>query len=347
MCLKPCKPCPLSSNSLNPKAEEWRPPQSQPSAPLPPQLVAYTTAAHQVPKQPCYHTLTVPSHQCFLPYEAYPPPKPFYLPPFSLFRPDYGYLIYTATSAVSFDENNVLETGIKVNHEEDLKSPCNINKMKLQSSKGTRNFLPPRILMARRACKKLGRQEWRPRNAKSEHGLLVTVGNVVSSRPTSLSIQDFSLSGKTTVMIKNIPNQFRRDDMLKYLDQRCQAYSLEYDFFYLPMDFRSKDNLGYAFVNFTTAVAAVKAMEILQNYHWGTIQTCKGTFVSKKICEVTPARIQGKKNLVARFQNSIFSCDGLDFLPVVFDPPRNGSKPNSEEVVVGRLKAIALCKMMK
>ncbi|CAA2986498.1 terminal ear1 homolog [Olea europaea subsp. europaea] len=322
----------MTSKSLNPKAEEWKPPLSQLSAPLQPLQLVTCTAA-QLPKQSSYHAI-VPS-----------PPQPFYQPPFISFMPNhYWYFIYSPTT-ISVDQTH------DVYYEENLKSHCITGGKVLESSwrspKYSLKCLPPRFLIARRACnmenkkkkkkkKNFGRQEWRRRkNHKNfENGVVV-----------SSTEENFSLSGKTTVMIKNIPNQLRRDDVLKFLDKHCQMYASTYDFFYLPMDFRSKDNLGYAFANFTNAVGAIKITEILRNYQWGNIQTCKGTFVSKKICEVTWARIQGKKDLVARFEHSNFRCDQLDFLPVVFDPPRNGSEPSSVEIVVGRLQPRSLCKM--
>ncbi|KAL3641322.1 hypothetical protein CASFOL_016290 [Castilleja foliolosa] len=118
-----------------------------------------------------------------------------------------------------------------------------------------------------------------------------------------------------------------RHFMLSFLDDYCKTHELEYDFLYLPMDFRKKDNLGYAFVNFTTSVAAQKFKDILQGYKWASFY-CQGRlFTSKKVCVITWARIQGVtgvKALVERFKNSSFQCDRLDYLPVILDPPRNG-----------------------
>ncbi|KAG6408343.1 hypothetical protein SASPL_131348 [Salvia splendens] len=126
-----------------------------------------------------------------------------------------------------------------------------------------------------------------------------------------------SSSSRTTVMVRNIPNQLRREFMLEFLDSYCTPHSLEYDFMYLPMDFRSKDNLGYAFVNFTKGGDALKFKKIVQGYKWGPLKT-------------------DKERLVKRFESSTFACDNLEFLPVVFDPPRGGSIATSP-VVVGRL----------
>ncbi|KAL0438039.1 UNVERIFIED_CONTAM: protein MEI2-like 1 [Sesamum latifolium] len=183
--------------------------------------------------------------------------------------------------------------------------------------------------------------------------------------------------------------------MLKFLDDCCKSYSLEYDFLYLPMDFRKKGNLGYAFVNFTSGVAALGFSKTLHNYKWETACTERGPITSRnlairpswgrsqqwlsdaRVCVVgigvsvlslkTLSRLfpyqkktlflfrslrflvtymfdkllQGKEALISRFKNSSFCCDRLDFLPVVLDPPRNGSDPNPcAPLVLGKLNRL-------
>jgi hypothetical protein len=52
---------------------------------------------------------------------------------------------------------------------------------------------------------------------------------------------------RTTVMVKNIPNKYTQRNLLDLIDGN---YAGTYDFFYLPIDFKNKCNLGYAFINF-------------------------------------------------------------------------------------------------
>ncbi|XP_020528229.1 protein terminal ear1 homolog [Amborella trichopoda] len=146
----------------------------------------------------------------------------------------------------------------------------------------------------------------------------------------------------STVMIKNIPNKCSWRRLLDFLDEHCiqenekikkvgsnaQEMFSEYDFLYLPMDFKNKCNLGYAFVNFTSAMGAWKLYNKLNGYQWKV-------YSSKKICEVTYARIQGKQALVKHFCGSTFMCNCDDYLPHLFSPPRNGSAL-SESITVGR-----------
>ncbi|CAK9171715.1 unnamed protein product [Ilex paraguariensis] len=151
---------------------------------------------------------------------------------------------------------------------------------------------------------KIRRLEWQPRKTKFDQG---GVGGTVPSFPPSPtpSPADDSNCENTTVMIKNIPNQFRKDN-----------------------------NLGYAFVNFTSFHGARKFREILHNHKWGAVRSSKGVYESKKICEIRWARIQGKDELVRRFQNSSFACSTREYLPVVLSPPRNGSSPNTLPITV-------------
>mmetsp|Transcript_52042 Transcript_52042/g.97350 ORF Transcript_52042/g.97350 Transcript_52042/m.97350 type:complete len:262 (-) Transcript_52042:284-1069(-) len=53
--------------------------------------------------------------------------------------------------------------------------------------------------------------------------------------------------GRTTVMLRNIPNNYTRQMLLSLLDE--QGFKGRFDFLYLPCDFQRDSNLGYAFVN--------------------------------------------------------------------------------------------------
>ncbi|KAI7730339.1 hypothetical protein M8C21_025096, partial [Ambrosia artemisiifolia] len=51
---------------------------------------------------------------------------------------------------------------------------------------------------------------------------------------------------RTTLMIKNIPNKYTSKMLLAAIDEN---HSGTYDFLYLPIDFKNKCNVGYAFIN--------------------------------------------------------------------------------------------------
>nr|CAB3460493.1 unnamed protein product [Digitaria exilis] len=53
---------------------------------------------------------------------------------------------------------------------------------------------------------------------------------------------------RTTLMIKNIPNKYNCKLLLAVIDENHRG---TYDFIYLPIDFKNKCNVGYAFINMT------------------------------------------------------------------------------------------------
>ncbi|XP_050365623.1 protein terminal ear1 homolog [Argentina anserina] len=109
----------------------------------------------------------------------------------------------------------------------------------------------------------------------------------------------------------------------------------EFDFLYLPMDFKEFwknkriSNLGYAFVNFTSSDAALKFYEQFHKFEWPVPE-------NRKICVITCAKTQGKEALTKRFKRKIFWCHSNDYLPVILAPPCDGVKVSSL-VTVGKL----------
>lgn len=151
-----------------------------------------------------------------------------------------------------------------------------------------------------------------------------------------------SSDARTTVMIKNIPNKYSQQMLLSMLDQHCiscneritdpnEPFSA-YDFVYLPIDFKNKCNLGYAFVNMTTSKATWKLYKAFHKQPWEA-------FNSRKICEVTYARVQGRVALEDHFRNSKFACDTDEYLPLVFSPPRNGEQLSTPVVMGGHISS--------
>jgi len=94
--------------------------------------------------------------------------------------------------------------------------------------------------------------------------------------------------GYTTVMLRNIPNRYARDMLVERLNQ---TFSGEYDFVYLPIDFNSKCNVGYAFINFRTPIACQR---FIREFHGQKARSCLPGFSSVKVCEVSYARVQGR-----------------------------------------------------
>ena len=61
---------------------------------------------------------------------------------------------------------------------------------------------------------------------------------------------------QTTVMLRNIPNKLSQLEISEAINSR--GFRGLYDFFYVPLDFKSRMNLGYSFINFRSGSAAAK-----------------------------------------------------------------------------------------
>mmetsp|Transcript_8439 Transcript_8439/g.21364 ORF Transcript_8439/g.21364 Transcript_8439/m.21364 type:complete len:616 (-) Transcript_8439:160-2007(-) len=94
--------------------------------------------------------------------------------------------------------------------------------------------------------------------------------------------------GNTTIMLRNIPNRYTRDMLIERLNQ---GYEGQYDFVYLPIDFNSKCNVGYAFINFRQPAVAAS---FISEFHGAKTAACLPGFSSSKVCEVDYARVQGR-----------------------------------------------------
>jgi len=113
---------------------------------------------------------------------------------------------------------------------------------------------------------------------------------------------------RTTLMIKNIPNKYTQKMLLATIDEHFRG---TYDFFYLPIDFKNKCNVGYAFINLLQPQYVVPLVERFNNRKWDK-------FNSEKVCSITYARIQGKHAMVAHFQNSSLLHEDKRCRPVLF-----------------------------
>jgi len=94
--------------------------------------------------------------------------------------------------------------------------------------------------------------------------------------------------GYTTVMLRHIPNRYTRDMLVQRLNK---TFTGQFDFVYLPIDFNSKRNVGYAFINFRTPAACQR---FVQEFNGVKTRLCLPHFSSQKVCEVSYARVQGR-----------------------------------------------------
>ncbi|KAK9050888.1 hypothetical protein SSX86_027513 [Deinandra increscens subsp. villosa] len=123
---------------------------------------------------------------------------------------------------------------------------------------------------------------------------------------------------RTTLMIKNIPNKYTSKMLLAAIDE-CHRGT--YDFIYLPIDFKNKCNVGYAFINMTEPSLIIPFYQAFNGKKWEK-------FNSEKVAFIAYARIQGKAALIAHFQNSSLMNEDKRCRPILFhtDGPNAGDQ---------------------
>jgi len=124
----------------------------------------------------------------------------------------------------------------------------------------------------------------------------------------------------TTVMLRNIPNKYTREMLVKQLEQDMRG---QFDFIYLPIDFKNQCNVGYAFINFFTFEACDT---FVSRYNGVEVRKCLPGLNSRKITEVTPARVQGFEDNVQRLRNSPVMRELVhkpEWMPLIFDADGN------------------------
>ncbi|XP_054821403.1 protein MEI2-like 1 isoform X2 [Prosopis cineraria] len=121
---------------------------------------------------------------------------------------------------------------------------------------------------------------------------------------------------RTTLMIKNIPNKYTSKMLLAAIDEQCRG---TYDFLYLPIDFKNKCNVGYAFINMIDPAQIIPFHQAFNGKKWEK-------FNSEKVASLAYARIQGKAALIAHFQNSSLMNEDKRCRPILFhtDGPNAG-----------------------
>ncbi|XP_078447504.1 protein MEI2-like 4 [Wolffia australiana] len=113
---------------------------------------------------------------------------------------------------------------------------------------------------------------------------------------------------RTTLMIKNIPNKYTSKMLLAAIDD---SHHGTYDFIYLPIDFKNKCNVGYAFINMVDPGKIIPFFQTFNGKKWEK-------FNSEKVASLAYARIQGKAALIAHFQNSSLMNEDKRCRPILF-----------------------------
>lgn len=120
----------------------------------------------------------------------------------------------------------------------------------------------------------------------------------------------------TSIMIRNIPNRYKFEELLVELIQR--NFLGTFDFLYLPVDFRTKKNRGYAFINL---IAPDHTNRFRRAFHGQQLKM----YSTKKVLELAPATVQGFTALANSFaRKKVGLVKNPWFRPMVFTVSGNG-----------------------
>eukprot|EP00435_Cladocopium_sp_Y103_P050249 s1968_g15.t1 len=139
--------------------------------------------------------------------------------------------------------------------------------------------------------KRAKKEEKEPVDVSPDHRPLPSVAELIGA----LAPAWYKDEG-TTMMVKNIPNRYSTEQILEELHEN--GFSGSFDFLYLPMDFGTKRNKGYFFLNLRTHELAQIFTDVFSRH-------CFNRYKSNKVPEVALATVQGfEKNVWKYLQHS-------------------------------------------
>jgi hypothetical protein len=153
-------------------------------------------------------------------------------------------------------------------------------------------------------------------------------------RPVAASGGD--AAQRTTVMLRNLPNNYKRDEVLKLLDK--EGFSGKYDFVYFPIDFDTGAALGYAFVNFVSTADAEAGMQSLEGFSQWHV-------TSDKVCTVAWSQhSQVLATHVQRYRNSPLMHELVPdgYRPVLFEGGQRVAFPSPTKKIKAPRKGTRL-----
>jgi len=147
-------------------------------------------------------------------------------------------------------------------------------------------------------------------SSEPQHGR--QVNGKTSRHVSGEQVTPENVGNRTTVMLRNLPNNYTATMVLQMLDD--EGFAGLYDFFYLPMDFTSNACLGYAFVNLLDSSHVVPFWKKFHGYSdW--------VLPSRKMCSVTwSGPHQGAEAHAERYRNSPLMHESIpaDYKPMMF-----------------------------
>jgi len=120
-------------------------------------------------------------------------------------------------------------------------------------------------------------------------------GATPSPTSTAVDTPTAAVAATTSLMVRNIPTRFTSLTLIDVL--REHGFDKTFDFLYLPMDFRTKKNCGYAFMNF---VNAQYAQQFIKTFQGLPLKAA----TSQKLLDIIPSRRQGFIENISVFESS-------------------------------------------
>jgi hypothetical protein len=172
--------------------------------------------------------------------------------------------------------------------------------------------------------------DWTPKPVKAK----ATSQAAEKAKPKKVKDSSASKSSpssvdRTTVMLRNIPNNYTREMLLELLD--TEGFKGQYDFIYLPMDFSRMAGLGYAFINLVSNTVAENVKSHFEGFSGWSL-------ASQKVCEVSWGEpLQGLEAHIERYRNSPVMHEDVnekyrpllfkDGVIITFPPPTKRIRP--------------------
>lgn len=176
---------------------------------------------------------------------------------------------------------------------------------------------------------------WPSRNADKRAAEVKQAEEEAEHHDWSWRPSDEPVDPRTTIMLRNLPNNYTCDMLLDLLDSL--GFSGRYDLVYLPVDFSTGAGLGYAFVNLVTSGAVADFWQCFSGF-------CKWVVPSDKVCSVTWSHPhQGLAAHVERYRNSPVMHPAVpgNWKPVLFESGvRVAFPPPTKKLKAPRIKCM-------
>ena len=102
---------------------------------------------------------------------------------------------------------------------------------------------------------------------------------------------------RTTLILRNIPAKMTQPQLIELV----HTLGFQFDFVYLPVDFKTGAGLGYAFINLLNPSSVAAFYHAFHGRAWTHTN-------SKKVCQVAYARMQGPDALASHFSSRDSRC---------------------------------------